>query len=225
MEWNESRWLARFVQVVSDTFPGRVVCIGLQGSRGRGEATPDSDIDMVVILDRLDYQDLARYRSLVDTLPQQELLCGFLSGREELERWDPAELFQFYYDTRPLVGGLEFLQEKFDREDVARAVRNGACAIYHACVHNSLYERDRAALSALYKTAVFTLQAKYYQETGWYVSRHRALLEKLSGGDREILARALAVRAGNEPDLEEDGARLFQWSGELIRGIDSKLQC
>ena len=58
MEWNESQWLGQFVRAVTAAFPGRVVCIGLQGSRGRGEAGPDSDIDMVVVLDRLDPEDL-----------------------------------------------------------------------------------------------------------------------------------------------------------------------
>ena len=38
MEWNESQWLSQFVRAVTAAFPGRVVCIGLQGSRGRGEA-------------------------------------------------------------------------------------------------------------------------------------------------------------------------------------------
>lgn len=223
MELDERAWLEQFVQAVTTAFPGRVACIGLQGSRGRGEAGPDSDIDMVVILDRLDREDLARYRRAVEHLSHRQLLCGFVSGREELEHWEPSELFQFYYDTRPLVGGLEFLRERFGREDAARAVRIGAGAIYHACVHNALHERDTELLAGLYKSAVFTLQAKYFYETGCYVAKHRALLERLTGEDRGILARALDIRAGERPGLEEDGGRLLDWAGALLRGADQLL--
>ena len=87
MEFELNPWLEQFTAAVSRAFPDRVVCIGLQGSRGRGEAGPESDIDMVVILDRLEYGDLARYREAVAQLPHRELLCGFVSGREELLAW------------------------------------------------------------------------------------------------------------------------------------------
>ena len=51
-------WMERFRNTVLKIFGRRIVCIGLQGSRGRGEATETSDIDAVVILDRLDADDL-----------------------------------------------------------------------------------------------------------------------------------------------------------------------
>ena len=103
------------------------------------------------------------------------------------------------------------------RRDAARAVRTGAGAVYHACVHNALHERDPELLAGLYKVAVFTLQAKYFRDTGWYVARHRALLDRLEGEDRAVLERALALRAGETPDLEADGGLLFRWAGALLR--------
>ena len=44
-------WLNRFAERVLQTFPGRTLFVGIQGSQGRGEATADSDIDVVVVLD------------------------------------------------------------------------------------------------------------------------------------------------------------------------------
>ena len=32
MEFNEDVWLERFVRAVTEAFPGRVECVGLQGS-------------------------------------------------------------------------------------------------------------------------------------------------------------------------------------------------
>ena len=217
MDEKETVWLDRFVRAVTGTFPGRVVCIGLQGSRGRGEARPDSDIDMVVILDRLEYDDLIQYRKAVADLPNRELLCGFVSGREELLAWEPAELFQFYHDTRPILGDLEFLRSCFGREDAARAVRTGCCTLYHSCVHNVLHERDPALLAGLFKTALFTLQAKHYCETGQYIKVHRELAEQLTGADGAVAHRALILRDGGFPDLGRDSELLLGWCGPLLR--------
>ena len=44
-------WLDEFLKALSDTFAERICFVGLQGSYGRGEATENSDIDVVVILD------------------------------------------------------------------------------------------------------------------------------------------------------------------------------
>ena len=44
-------WMKQYCGAVRAAFGDRVRYIGLQGSRGRGEAGPDSDIDVVCILD------------------------------------------------------------------------------------------------------------------------------------------------------------------------------
>ena len=54
-----TKWMEDFAEAVKAAFGERVVFIGLQGSRGRGEAGPDSDIDTVVIFDRRDMETLA----------------------------------------------------------------------------------------------------------------------------------------------------------------------
>ena len=46
-------WMQTFLQILNETFRDRVWFVGLQGSYGRGEATETSDIDIVVILDKL----------------------------------------------------------------------------------------------------------------------------------------------------------------------------
>ena len=89
--------------------------MGLQGSRARGEAGAESDIDTVLILDELSASDLARLRQAVAELPERDKLCGFVSGKEELRSWERSELFQFYNDTRPIFGSLDFLLPLLDR--------------------------------------------------------------------------------------------------------------
>ena len=95
-------WIKTFTEKIEQTFADRVWFIGLQGSYGRGEATETSDIDVVVILDELRMNDLKTYRDMLDTLPNRELICGFISGKADLLNWEASDLFQFYYDTTPI---------------------------------------------------------------------------------------------------------------------------
>ena len=50
---NIESWMDLFLKELQNVFKNRLVFVGLQGSRGRGEGRPDSDIDVVVVLDRL----------------------------------------------------------------------------------------------------------------------------------------------------------------------------
>lgn len=99
--------LEKYRQAITEHFGSRIWFMGLQGSYGRGEASPESDIDVVLILDQAGTQDFLEYREILDTLPERDRICGFVSGKDEIEAWEPSDLFQFYYDTTPIMGSLE----------------------------------------------------------------------------------------------------------------------
>ena len=135
-------WLNDFIQKLNEVFASRVWFVGLQGSYGRGEATETSDIDVVVILEDLSVSDFQTYHDMLDTLPHRELICGFVSGKDEILNWEPSDLFQFYHDTTPIKGSLDCLLPLIDDVAVERAIKIGACNIYHGCVHNMLHEKS-----------------------------------------------------------------------------------
>lgn len=118
-----SNWMNSFLKALNETFGDRVWFVGLQGSYGRGEATETSDIDVVVILDELSAKDIEAYNRMLNTLSHRELICGFLSGKDELLNWEPSDLFQFYYDTKPILGNLDALLPLLDAEAVMRAIK------------------------------------------------------------------------------------------------------
>ncbi len=62
-------------------FGARVWFMGLQGSVRRGAAKESSDIDFVLILDRLDTADLSAYREVVRSMDGKA--CGFVSEQEK----------------------------------------------------------------------------------------------------------------------------------------------
>jgi hypothetical protein len=206
----------KFVAVLEERFGDRVWFVGLQGSYGRGEATETSDIDVVVILDEFTAQDIQSYNTMLDTLPNRDLICGFVSGKKELLNWEPSDLFQFYHDTTPIKGSLDELLVLIDDDAIARAIKIGACNIYHGCVHNMLHEKSDEILKGLYKAASFVVQAICFQETGCYVKSQKALLEKVSGDERSIVENFLSLKNNNKVDFEEMSNTLFAWSKKWI---------
>ena len=212
-------WTEHFIRVLEETFGERLWFAGLQGSRGRGEETEESDIDLVVILDELTPGDIRTYDKMLDGLPDRELVCGFLSGKAELFKWEPSDLFQFYYDTRPIVGSLDELLERIDEEAVRRAVRLGVCNIYHGCIHNMLYDRQEEILKGLYKSASFVVQAICFMETGRYIRKQKNLLDMAGEEEQNIVKTFLELKAGGKTEFEDMSDRLLLWAQGWINRL------
>ncbi|MBO5937355.1 MAG: nucleotidyltransferase domain-containing protein [Clostridia bacterium] len=209
-------WTDKFLQALDETFTDRVWFVGLQGSYGRGEATDKSDIDMVVILDKLSAEDIKTYNNMLDSLPNRELICGFLSGKDEILNWEASDLFQFYYDTTPIRGNLDELLALLDENAINRAIKTGACNIYHGCVHNMLYEKSEDILRGLYKSASFTMQAVAFRDTGKYIRHQRDLLSVLSAEDRVIVETFMNLKNGGDINFESMSEALLLWAKHQI---------
>ena len=213
---NMIAWMNAFLQTLNETFANRVWFVGLQGSYGRGEATETSDIDVVVILDELSSSDIQDYNAILDTLPHRELICGFLSGKNEILNWEPSDLFQFYYDTTPIKGSLDELLTVIDEAAVSRAIKIGACNIYHGCVHNMLHEKSEDILRGLYKSASFVVQAIAFKQTGKYIKSQKDLLDVVSADERKIVETFLKLKNGDAVEFNTMSEELFAWAKKLI---------
>ena len=210
-------WLDVFIQKLNEVFKNRIWFVGLQGSYGRGEATDTSDIDVVVILDELNASDIQAYNNMLDTLPHRELTCGFLSGKDEILNWEPSDLFQFYHDTTPIKGSLNDLLPLIDSSAIDRAIKIGACNIYHGCVHNMLHEKSEDILRGLYKAASFVVQAIVFKQTGNYI-KHLNQLLLMAMPEEQMIAETFLKYKNNEPvTFEEASQTLFDWSKKWIK--------
>ena len=209
-------WMSDYLQTLNETFENRVWFVGLQGSYGRGEATETSDIDVVVILDELSSTDIRMYRDMLDTLSHRDLICGFLSGKNEIMHWEPSDLFQFCNDTTPIRGSLDEVLAVVDKSAVNRAIKLGACNIFHGCVHNMLYEKNEDILRGLYKSASFVVQAIAFKQTGNYISHQKDLLQVVSSDERSIVETFLNLKIGGTVDFNSMSETLFAWSKKWI---------
>lgn len=214
-------WLIQFQEKLKCSFGDRLRFFGIQGSFGRGEPTDTSDIDVVVILDQVSFDDLQRYREMLDRLEFRERICGFVAGEGELIHWEKSDLIQLFLDTKPIVGSLKHLHSLFSDEDIRRAVLTGAGNLYHACSHNFLHKQDWDVLVGLYKAARFTVRMKYLWETGSYVSSMKRLKEKIVGTDHDILELAEEIiDQCQEGEFDSYSRSLLEWSSHTIQNLE-----
>jgi len=212
-----SAWMDKFLSALTENFGERIWFVGLQGSYGRGEATESSDIDVVVILNEVSALDIQTYHNMLENLPHRELVCGFLSGKKEILNWESSDLFQFYHDTKPVKGSLDALLPFIDEAAVNRAIKIGACNIYHGCVHNMLHDKSEEILKGLYKSASFVVQAICFKQTGNYISRQKDLPDMVAPDERVIVETCLRLKNGGKVDFGEMSETLFAWCGKWIK--------
>ena len=207
-------FMGSFNENLLHLFGDNLLFLGLQGSYGRGEAKETSDIDPVIILQQCGKDELLRYRAYIDTLPERDILCGFVSSIDELRAWESADRAQLVLDTRPLYGNLEGLCPPITGDDIKGAVLQGACAIYHATSHNILHAKDWSILPELYKSSRFTIRMKHYLLTGVYVSAFRELTAVVDEEERTILE-------AQDPSTEDDAFMLLEWTSKTMRNINT----
>ena len=207
-----NRFMKTFCSKIEKEFKNRVIFIGVQGSYGRGEEIPMSDIDTVVILDNISFDDLIKYESVLNKMNNRDKICGFIAGRSELEHWEPSDLFHLYFDTTPVKGDLGFIRHLIDEAAVKRAVKIGLCNIYHGCIHNMLHEKNIGFLIDLYKTAFFVIRAMYYDETGSFVRGLSEITALVSKEDKKILETYEKMRSmSSEKNIYSLSEDLFAW--------------
>jgi len=214
-------WMRELTGKLKPYFGDRLILTGLQGSYQRDEATENSDIDAVIILDALSLGDLKTVKGVLATMPENDKTCGFISGRNELRNWPKHELFQFMNDTRLYYGSFDGLLPEIRRDDVIESVKVGASGLYHACCHTFLHGEPQA-LKELYKGAFFILQAAYYLRHGEYVRSKKELFPLLTETERQILSVGINWNEHQKKiiaDPDEYFSLIISWCAEILSEI------
>lgn len=218
MEFNIETWLQDFTKKLFDHFSRRIKFVGLQGSYKRGEAKENSDIDIVIILDRLTFEDLTEYKKIVRSMPFYEKVCGFVSGEREIYNWPKFDLFQLANDTVSLHGNLYDFIPILKRNDILDSVKINTANLYHQMCHGYLFENGNIdVLYQGYKSVFFILQAVYYVRNTEYIETKKDLLAKLDGEDKEILLvnmnwESLNITENSDFYFE----KIISWAGRYI---------
>jgi ADP-ribose pyrophosphatase YjhB (NUDIX family) len=197
-------WLGDFVSRLRDAFADRLVFVGHHGSWARGEAGGESDIDTIVILDRIEPHDLATYRSVVHSMPGGGRdASGLVNSASEMRSRPRSELLQYFYGCQVLHGSLDGVVECPSAADLIEDARRKASNNLLTARHYLLYPHDLAqkvhGLHYPFKECVYTLQAWMLAQSGRFLPRKEDLLAELADADdRSVVAVARDWRETRE---------------------------
>ena len=221
-----SEYVKTLTEALREEFGERLLYVGLQGSCMRGEATENSDIDIMAVLDVLNPADMDAYRRVVKSLEYADRSCGFLCGRKDLLEWNRCEICHLVHTTRDCFGRLAGLVPEYTKEDVLEYIRIMTGNLYHALCHSRVHGKEAAwenMLQDACKQAFFILQNKRYVESGTFAVSKAELLELLSGTDARVLEQAMGGKSGKAfrtegPDLtpEQRFVLLFDWCRQTL---------
>ena len=215
-------YLARLMALLREASGERLIYVGLQGSYLRGEATEESDIDVMAVVDDLSPSDLDAYRRAINEMEEPEKSCGFIGSRTDLMHWNPLEIAHLLHTTRDYYGTLSALLPAYTDEDVRNFVKVSVGNLYHELCHRYIHSgRARSAerLPSVYKGVFYILQNLHFLQSGEFALTRAALLTRLSGKDRAVLERAMALHRGEEFDFDESFNLLFKWCQETLASL------
>lgn len=211
-------WMPAAVRTLEGAFGIRLRFVGLQGSYRRGEATEASDIDICVILDRLEPEDLPILRAALDTLPEGAKAAGFVCGAAQLRAWPKFEIFAFAQDMDAWYGELAPLLPEVTDADIRLGCRAALAALYHESAQTLLLapawpaEAVRDAMRSLSKSYLRALQGGIFLRNGTF-PRDRAAAMRLARAEEADLLRA-AEGAGRP--LAAIAASCLRWSAARL---------
>lgn len=210
-------WMNDLIDQLKTEFKERLVLVGLQGSRARGEQREDSDIDVVVVVEDLNADDLASYRSVIQKMPHAELACGFIGSPDVLAAWPRHDVFNLVNDTDIRYGSFDFMDAEFPAEEAKLAADACASEIYHALCHTAVFEPNMLPdlLQGCLKSVFFGIRAKYFAQTGEFVNSRAQLLNLVNDSERWLLQ---AYDKDVQMDNKELASKLLRWSNDELAG-------
>ena len=201
-------------------FGERLLYVGLQGSYLRGEAHENSDIDVMVILDRFSVQDMDQYREILKRIGFFERSCGFICGRDELLCWNPLEVCQLRHTTKDLLGVLTDYLPSATQEDEVNYVKLSLGNLYHELCHRYIHrdkERNVAAFRSTCKSVFFLMQNLHYLENGHFILTKKELKATASEEDRRVLELA---ELPDGFDFDQAFSVLLAWCQRTFARVD-----
>ena len=214
------KYLADLILNCQSAFGERLLYMGLQGSWLRDEAHENSDIDVMVILDRFSVRDMDTYRGILKEIGFYEKSCGFICGKEEMNRWNPLEVCQLCHTTKDLLGVLTDYLPPAVREDEINYVKLSLGNLYHELCHRYIHAdraRNAASFRGTCKSVFYLIQNLHYLESGCFILRKKDLKEAAGEEDRIILELA---DLPDRYDFDQSFSSLFNWCQRAFTRIE-----
>ncbi|WP_300809433.1 nucleotidyltransferase domain-containing protein [uncultured Acetatifactor sp.] len=208
--------------ILADAFGERLVYIGLQGSYLRNEATENSDIDIMAVIDDISVEDLDTYRQALVSIGNFDKSCGFICGRADLSHWNPLELCHLLNTTKDYYGELKNLVPAYTMEDERNYVKFSLNNLYHEICHRYIHadrEHNISRLPVTCKSVFYIVQHLHYLRTGNFIPTKRELLKCVQDEDKAVLELIISLRNDDGYDFDRAFSLLFRWCQSALARI------
>lgn len=209
-----------------------------QGSWVRGEQTPGSDHDMIVVVKCIDDKAL---RTMQKVFKGRNLWSTYVKTEEELRQYPMTGRLQFHYGNVTLYGQIE--SPPVTREGLIEELRRTAVDVQHECryrlIHGSsggiyagmdpAYPRMREARWMYYqvKLAVLALKTREVLLGRSYPANRKELRKRLTGADEltivDVIDRWPELRPGFEEDIRPIAIQLDRVMRNIVAELDHEL--
>ena len=215
-------YIDELTDILADAFGERLVYIGLQGSYLRNEATENSDIDIMAVIDDISVEDLDTYRQALVSIGNFDKSCGFICGRADLSHWNPLELCHLLNTTKDYYGELKKLVPAYTMEDERNYVKFSLNNLYHEICHRYIHadrEHNISRLPVTCKSVFYIVQHLHYLRTGNFVPTKREFLECVQDEDKAVLELSVSLRNDDGYDFDRAFSLLFRWCQSALARI------
>ena len=215
-------YIDELINILKDAFRERLMYIGLQGSYLRGEATENSDIDIMAVIDNLSVKDLGTYRKALAAVGNFDKSCGFICSRADLEHWNPLEICHLLHTTKDYYGELKDLVPAYTPEDERNYVKFSLNNLYHEICHRYIHadrEHNISRLPMTCKSVFFIMQHLYYLNTGTFVPTKRELLACVRDEDKTVLELSILLQNDTGYDFDRAFSALFNWCQNALAKV------
>ncbi len=215
-------YIQSLIQKLKITFGERLLYVGLQGSYLRGEATAESDIDIMVVIDKLIVSDLNIYRDILVSVGDFDKSCGFICGKDDLKNWNPIEICHLLHTTKDCFGVLKDIVPEYSAEDEKNFIKLSLNNLFHELCHRYIHSDKEDNISKFpmtCKSVFFILQNMHYLKSGYFAATKIELLSRLQGRDKEILEMSMFLQNNMDYNFDEAFGLLFDWCQNVIINI------
>ena len=219
---NIESYIQQLIDLLNKQFGSRLLYVGLQGSYLRAEATDNSDIDIMVVLDELTVSDLAHYRSLIESMEHTEKSCGFICSKSDLANWNPLEIWNLVNGTKDYFGKLRTYVPAYTEQDICNFAKLSLNNLYHEICHRYVHAVNHKSMEALagsYKGVFYILQHLYYLQNHEFIGTKQGLLSQLKDDHHAVMERSIALCNGEQHDFDESFELLLRWCQQTLQQL------
>ena len=181
--------LKKFVNVMKKTYGKNLIFIIHHGSWATGEANSDSDIDSLVMLEKITKNELAKLRDILNKR-EFEKFTVLLFSQLDMDNFVPFKRHQFHYGAKLLYGKCPLREPT--QEEMIVEIRKIADTVgyWSKFLYTHTHQAENVARKMYwrFKEAIIALKVYVHWKTGEFPVTRKRLKELLNDPkDKEIV--------------------------------------